>query len=131
VLVEALPVPPLNLPAGAQETIYVESRNGAQVLGAIEILATKEDCNGNGVDDWFDIRDGVSMDANHDTTPDECQCVGDATGDNRRDQDDLDIILFNFGTSQPAGTNGDVDRDGDVDQDDMDLLLFWFGQPCP
>lgn len=31
------------------------------------------DCNGNGVSDLYDIRDGVSLDANHNYLPDECE----------------------------------------------------------
>lgn len=32
------------------------------------------DCNQNGVDDWCDIQFGVSLDANSDGVPDECEC---------------------------------------------------------
>lgn len=58
-------------------------------------------------------------------------CPGDADGTNSVTQDDIDIVLFNFGSAVPPGTNGDLDLDGDVDQDDIDLVLFYFGTSCP
>lgn len=58
------------------------------------------------------------------------RCPGDADRNGAVDQDDLDLVLFNFGTPQPTGTNGDVDDDGDVDQDDLDMVLFNFAAPC-
>ncbi len=72
--VTALPVPPLDLPDGAEELIHVGSFAGQQLLGGVSILAIKEDCNGNGHDDYFDIRDGRSRDADLDGIPDECAC---------------------------------------------------------
>lgn len=46
------------------------------------------------------------------------------------DQNDLDEVLFYFGTSVPAGASGDVDGNGHVDQDDLDLVLALFGDHC-
>lgn len=54
-------------------------------------------------------------------------CSGDADGDGDTDLSDLNLVLFNFGTAQPAGTNGDVDGDGDVDLTDLNTVLFDFG----
>lgn len=55
---------------------------------------------------------------------------GDADGDCDVDQDDIDIVLFNFGQSVPAGTRGDLDGNGVVNQDDIDIVLFRYGTRC-
>ena len=57
-------------------------------------------------------------------------CPGDADGDLDVDQDDIDTVLFNYGSTVPPGTNGDLDSDGDVDQDDIDTVLFYYGSSC-
>ncbi|MCA9294442.1 MAG: proprotein convertase P-domain-containing protein, partial [Phycisphaerales bacterium] len=54
-------------------------------------------------------------------------CPGDADGDGDTDLSDLNLVLFNFGTAQPAGTNGDVNGDGFVDLTDLNSVLFDFG----
>ena len=54
-------------------------------------------------------------------------CPGDADGDGDTDLADLNLVLFNFGTAQPAGTNGDVSGDGLVDLTDLNSVLFDFG----
>ena len=56
-------------------------------------------------------------------------CSGDADGDGDTDLDDLNLVLFNFGTTQPPGTNGDLDGSGSVDLPDLNAVLFDFG--CP
>lgn len=53
---------------------------------------------------------------------------GDIDGDNDIDQDDLDIILANFGLLQGATLNlGDFDMDGDVDATDFFLVQDLLG----
>jgi len=70
--VQVLAEPPLRAPAGAQITFHVAAMIGTDVIGGVSVVAVKEDCNGNGVDDWFDILDGTSQDRNGNGTPDEC-----------------------------------------------------------
>ncbi|MCA9294683.1 MAG: hypothetical protein KDA20_12810 [Phycisphaerales bacterium] len=54
-------------------------------------------------------------------------CIGDLNGDSLVNLDDLQLLLFNFGTLGPAG---DVDGDNDCDLDDLQLMLFYFGTIC-
>lgn len=54
-------------------------------------------------------------------------CPGDADGDGRVGQDDLDYILTYYGATVPQGVNGDVDLNGVVNQEDLDLALFQYG----
>lgn len=131
VVVEALPVPPNGAPDGQAERIWVEARTSdCLLLGGIGIDAKMEDCNGNGVDDWFDILNGVSEDANNDTTPDECDCPADLDHSGAVDLPDLAILLSHFGG--PGGpAQGDMDHDGDVDLTDLSLLLAQYGSACP
>lgn len=60
----------------------------------------------------------------------ERKCVGDLDGDGDVDQNDLAILLGNYGCT---GGNcvGDADGDGDTDQADLAGLLANYGQPCP
>ncbi len=58
-------------------------------------------------------------------------CPGDATGDGFANLDDLQILLFQFGSSVPPFTGGDFTGDGIVNLDDLQLLLFTFGTSCP
>ena len=61
------------------------------------------------------------------TTP---NCDGDADGDGSVTLNDLNIVLFNFGSAVPNGTLGDVDGDGNVTLNDLNIVLFNFGAPC-
>lgn len=56
--------------------------------------------------------------------------LGDADGDCDVDQDDLDIVLFNYGRTVMPGSDGDLDRNAIVNQDDLDLVLFYYGTRC-
>ena len=51
-------------------------------------------------------------------------CLGDVTGDDLVGLDDLNLLLFNFGTPGPLG---DLDNSGLVDLADLNSLLFDFG----
>ncbi len=53
------------------------------------------------------------------------QCAADLTGDGRVCQDDLGILLGDFGCTGGACA-GDVDGDGDTDQGDLGVLLAEF-----
>ncbi len=89
------------------------------------------DCNGNGVRDRDDIEDGLSMDRDANLVPDDCQCLGDLTGDGVVDEQDLSVLLDHFGMPHFAGDlDGDLDHDRDVDLRDLGLLLAVFGQGC-
>lgn len=61
-------------------------------------------------------------------------CRADIDSSGAVDQDDLDRVLFSFGTQR--GESGfdnpcDMDCDGAVDQDDLDSVLFVWGMSCP
>ena len=53
-------------------------------------------------------------------------CTGDLNGDDEINQQDLGILLANFGT----GDGGDLDGDGDTDQSDLGILLSVYNTPC-
>ena len=55
-------------------------------------------------------------------------CPADFNGDGTTNLDDLQLLLFYFGT--PSGSPADADGDGDTDLDDLQLLLFLFGTVC-
>ncbi len=54
--------------------LYDDCAAGAD-CGSAFVYAIAPDCNGNGLADFCDIRDGVSPDSNTDGIPDDCQCV--------------------------------------------------------
>ncbi len=56
-------------------------------------------------------------------------CATDFNASGTTNLDDLQLLLFYFGT--PSGSPADSDADGDTDLDDLQLLLFNFGQACP
>ncbi|MCK4873145.1 MAG: hypothetical protein KAS72_10505 [Phycisphaerales bacterium] len=53
-------------------------------------------------------------------------CQGDLDGDNRVDQNDLGILLSDYG----RGCRGDLDGDGDTDASDLGILLARYLLPC-
>lgn len=55
-----------------------------------------------------------------------CTQPGDANGDGIVNDEDLLIVLFNFGG---AGA-GDVNNDGIVNDEDLLIVLFNFGLSC-
>lgn len=61
---------------------------------------------------------------------DEAPCPGDANEDRLVDFADLNIVLSEFGQSQPW-FEGDVNADGVVDFRDLNIVLSAFGTPCP
>lgn len=56
------------------------------------------------------------------------ECPADLDGNGSIDLDDLNLVLTNFGTSNPAG---DTDGNGIVDLDDLNAVLTQFGDVCP
>ncbi|MFO0829329.1 MAG: hypothetical protein U0572_14420 [Phycisphaerales bacterium] len=92
----------------------------------VEVPASGFDCNGNGVDDAFDIVLGTSLDVNGDGIPDECQpCMSDLDHDGMVGPTDLGILLGQWGTAGAADFNGS----GVVDAPDLGILLGAWG-PC-
>src|SRR6185295_5758289 len=65
-------------PAGATIEVHIGARIGAQLLGGVSFFVSKKDCNGNTVDDYFDIQSGTSADSNGNGVPDECDGPGTA-----------------------------------------------------
>ena len=57
-------------------------------------------------------------------------CPGDVDGSQTCDLGDLNIVLFNFGSSGAPGANGDVNCDGQTDLADLNIVLFNFGTTC-
>jgi hypothetical protein len=88
------------------------------------------DCNENDRPDSCDIDDGTSQDINCNGVPDECECVGDITGDDMTYHEDLGILLALWGKCEgdpnydPAV---DINRDGCVNQPDLGILLGDWG----
>jgi len=56
-------------------------------------------------------------------------CVGDLTGSERVDGEDLGVLLANWG-SQPALAAADLNDNGIVDGADLGILLNGWGE-CP
>ena len=85
------------------------------------------DCNENGEVDACDISSGTSEDVNGDGVPDECQCLGDLSGDDVTNSDDLFQLLGSWGPCE--GCPEDLNNSGAVDSDDLFILLGGWG-PC-
>jgi subtilisin family serine protease len=130
--IEALPVPPDGTPDGTQETIYISAvKDGCMLLGGVGIVATMSDCNGNGIDDWFDIQDGTSLDLNGNEIPDECELPGDVNCDGLVNFDDINPFVAAL-VGQAAYEeqypdcnwfNADTNGDGIVNFDDIDSFV--------
>ena len=57
---------------------------------------------------------------------------GDLTGDGFVNQQDLGVLLGDFGCTKGVGLcPGDCDLDGDTDQADLGILLANWEKPCP
>lgn len=82
-----------------------------------------DDCNGNGVSDRCDIRDGTSLDLDGDFIPDECAGAGpaDLNGDGVIGFADLLIVLAAWGPC--VGCPSDFDASGDVGLSDLLFVL--------
>jgi hypothetical protein len=87
-----------------------------------------DDCNANMVSDLDDIINGTSVDGNGNGRPDECDTVGDATGDGLVNIDDIVAIVLAFGPC-PGGQAtcpADVNFDLTVNIDDIVVaVLNW------
>jgi hypothetical protein len=66
--------------------------------GSIHFLdLSREDCNENAICDDIDIAIGTSLDRNGNGIPDECETVGDVTGDGLVNADDLIAVILAWG----------------------------------
>ncbi|MGP1346182.1 MAG: hypothetical protein ACTS3F_05875 [Phycisphaerales bacterium] len=97
--------------------------------GTYVVFVSAGNPDGSGVFDGIDCNDneGYVLTVTGDCGGAVCVCTGDIDGNCTTDSDDLGILLSNFGSSVPVGTNGDLDDDGDVDSDDLGILLSDFG----
>jgi hypothetical protein len=85
------------------------------------------DCDGDGIVDFGQIRAGLLPDVNENNIPDECDCLADIFVDGLVNGADLGIVLSQWG--QGAGAEGDINRDGSVDGADLATVLGTWG-PC-
>ncbi|MHC4989927.1 MAG: hypothetical protein ACYTGC_03010, partial [Planctomycetota bacterium] len=99
--------------------------NGNGVPDVTDIRnGTSQDCNGNSVPDECDIADGTSEDANGNGVPDACECP-DTNRDGIVDVNDLLNVILDWSTDGSAN-GGDVDGSGLVDVNDLlDVVLAW------
>jgi formylglycine-generating enzyme required for sulfatase activity len=84
---------------------------------------TQADCNNNGIGDVCEIAAGT-LDVNHDTIPDTCQCIADLFFDNQVNGVDLGILLGQWGQMGLA----DLDGSGVVNGADLGMMLGAWGQ---
>jgi len=98
------------------------------------VIEWSADCNGDGVVDYGQIRDGVLADLNSNKIPDCCEtgvscfsCPADVDGSGAVNGVDLAAILNVWGTS---GGKYDVNQDGVVDGSDLAEVLNGWGA-CP
>jgi hypothetical protein len=131
------------------DEIVLETDIGSGQPEAIDVWTIEQnvvpDCNGNGIDDAIDIANGVSLDANGNTIPDECErsspsqsCpnCGDANGDAKVNVGDA-VYLINYVFKQGPAPNPIGPADCNCDQkvnvgDAVYLINFVFKQgPAP
>jgi hypothetical protein len=102
-------------------------------------LEWDSDCNGDGIVDYGQVRDGSLPDQNHNSIPDGCECsahpeleaccYGDLNADRRTDGSDLGILLAFWGAVSTF-PKADINHDGQVDGADLGMLLANWGA-CP
>jgi len=85
------------------------------------------DCNGNKVSDYEDIKSGYSDDFNSNNVPDECECLADVDDNNVVNTLDLLLVIARWGQPGPVG---DVNYDGVVNVNDLLYLVDNWGG-CP
>jgi serine/threonine protein kinase len=101
------------------------------------IIEWSADCNGDGIVDFGQIRDGQLDDANGNNIPDCCEqgtscdpCPGDLDGSGAVNSVDLAIILGAWGTAGGKYPQADINGSGSVDASDLSVVLAAWG-PCP
>jgi len=103
---------------------------GADVPSDLRVWLLDEvinDCNGNKVSDYEDIKVGYSDDLNSNYVPDECECLADVDGNNVVNT--LDLLMVVAGWGQP-GPVGDVDFNGIININDILYIIDKWGG-CP
>jgi len=110
----------------------VAESDGSESRFAIEWSA---DCNGDGIVDFTQIRNGSLLDANGDNIPDCCvasqpcsPCPPDVNRDGYVDGADLAALLAGWGVS--GSTPADVNGDDFVNGADLGLVLASWGERC-
>jgi len=97
--------------------------------GEIDSCATAdglvEDCNGNTIPDSCELQD-PDNDQNGNGELDDCECVGDADGDEVVNVNDLLLIVGYWGNDTPFA---DLNQDGIVDVTDLLIVVGNWG-PC-
>lgn len=92
------------------------------------VVVPVEDCDGDGLVDGLAIADGLVDDADHDGTPDRCECRGDVDGDGRIDGVELSLLLGHWGSAIPPTL--DADGDGVAGGADLAMVVGRWGD-CP
>ena len=90
----------------------------------------QEDCDGDGVGDVCEIAGGFVSDWNQNGLPDDCECLGDVSGNGTVDGIDLAAVLGSWGSAGGGEFNADIDRSGLVNGADLAVVLSGWG-PCP
>ena len=112
--------------------VRVEPRDGCHSDGRqISMRIYGVDCDTNGIADYFEIATNPSIDINHNSIPDTCECIGDIYVDRIIDGGDLGVLLAYWGstTSAAASIACDLNVDGVVNGSDLGILLAYWG-PC-
>lgn len=97
------------------------------------LIEWSADCNGNGIVDFGEIRDGLLPDANHNNIPDCCEsaaacCPADLNEDGQVNGPDLGALVAFWGPN-PSYGRADITGDGTVNGSDIAALLSAWG-PC-
>ena len=98
------------------------------------IVEWSADCNGDGIVDYGQIRDGTFADTDGNGVPDCCDvkepcdpCLGDITGNGVVDAADLGILLAVWNTDGKSNPEADINGDGTVNAADLGILLGAWG----
>jgi hypothetical protein len=97
------------------------------------VIEWSADCDGDGIVDFGQIRDGSLPDRNLNGIPDACEpkCAwSDIVPDGSIDGNDLSELIAHWGPATPM-TRADIDRSGDVDGGDIAQLLAFWGTCTP
>lgn len=98
-------------------------------LGGTEFSNFCFDCNANGILDSDEIASGSAIDSNGSGVPDECECLGDISGNGSINGVDLAGIFAAWGTDGQNEFDCDIDNDGIVGGTDLAFILVGWG-PC-
>lgn len=102
-------------------------------IGGVTVYRVRifgDDCNRNHFPDALDVSAGRSPDVNHNSIPDECDCIGDLNGDRIVNLSDLALLLANYGATAAPPEQGDLTGDSAVDLSDLALMLSAYGLTC-